>query len=476
MTSTVSHLPAAKQAEYKQLKELIAKKERDKLQQQQKLSAQKAASKIIQTEKSVPEKVDQTAPEVDEEVDEDALRAQLLASLQCKPKKKEALSEPAKLQVNPVRKRITAPALNIPVVETSKPQPGLVVSFANSEVEGPRDVQVSKNVMIPPFQPISVSSVPVVQPPVRVLIPVPVKNSSPPVVPIVPAVPVDPTTSIPSVPSLPITSIPTPSPEEIALKASKEVLKEKEADFAATQQDMIQEIFKLSAQMSQLKGETKVLEAAESFAEDLRRQLAETELVIVRSRARIAQLKTTVTASTMEIGSKRPAMVKAEEECKKQGASVYGPIYKPPQSSASQMIKKKLAQIKETAETLLCNNNDNNLPASNAEPSISNMTLMNGNAETSTTDKHELQLVDEDKSLPATKECFSATSLPPATATASTTKAAPNIVLEGSSLAHLRSSQVSILDPHTQLCRFELLGKCNDDKCEYQHHTAKASQ
>ena len=452
--------------------------------QQQKLSAQKAASKVIQTENLVPEKADKTheGANVDDEVDEDALRAQLLASLQCKTKKKEVLSEPAKLQNNPVRKRITAPASNIPVVETSKPQPGLVVSFANSKVDGPRDVQVSRNVMIPPFQPNPVVAVPVVEPPVKVLIPVPVQNSPSAIIQVVPTVPVEPTISIPSVPSLPLTSVPTPSAEEMALKASKEVLKIKESDFAATQQDMIQEIFKLSAQMSQLKGETKVLEAAESFAEDLRRQLAETELVIVRSRARIAQWKTTVTASTIAIGSKRPAMVKAEEECKKQGAAVYGPIYKPPQSSASQMIKKKLAQIKETAETLLCNNNDNdpNPQASNPQPPILNETLVNGNSETPKPDKQEFQPVDEDKSLtpPTANESFSVTSPPTTTTalTASTAKAAPNIVLEGSSLAHLHSSQVSILDPHTQLCRFELLGKCNDDKCEYQHHTAKASQ
>lgn len=481
MTSTVSHLPAAKQAEYKHLKSLIAKKERDKQLQQQKLSAQKAASKIIQTEKIVPEKSNKPTTDVDEEVDEDALRAHLLASLQGKTKKKEVPSEPGKLQNNPVRKRITAPASNIPVVETSKPQPGLVVSFANSDVEGPRDVQVSRDVMIPPFQPNPVPVVQSVQQSVRVLIPVPVKNPTPATIQVVPAVSVVPATSIPSVPSLPLTSDSTPSAEEIALKASKEVLKTKEAIFVATQQEIVQEIYKLSAQMSQLKGETKVLEAAESFAEDLRRQLAETELVIVRSRARISQLKTTVTASTMEIGSKRPAMVKAEEECKKQGTAIYGPIYKPPQSSASQMIKKKLAQIKETAETLVCNNNDNdpNPQAFDKQQPISNEALVNGNAETFTSDQQEVKPVDEDKSLtpPVAEESFSATSLPSATAlTTSAAKTAPNIVLEGSSLAHLRSSQVSILDPHTQLCRFELLGKCNDDKCKYQHHTAKASQ
>jgi hypothetical protein len=481
MTSTVSHLPAAKQAEYKQLKELIAKKERDKQLQQQKLSAQKAASKISQTVKIVPEKSNKPTTDVDEEVDEDALRAHLLASLQRKTKK--VLSEPGKLLNHPVRKRITAPASNIPVVETSKPQPGLVVSFANSDVEGPRDVQVSSNVMIPPFQPNPVPAVQSVQPPVRVLIPVPVKNPTPTtILQVVPAVSVVTATSIPSVPSLPLNSDTTPSAEEIALKASKEVLKTKESDFAATQQDMIQEIYKLSAQMSQLKGETKVLEAAESFAKDLRRQLAETELVIIRSRARISQLKTTVTASTMEIGSKRPAMVKAEEECKKYGTAIYGPIYKPPQSSASQMIKKKLAQIKETAETLVCNNNDNdpNPQAFDKQQPISNETLVNGNAETLTSDHQEVKSVDEDKNLttPVAEESFSATSLLSATAltTSAAAKTAPNTVLEGSSLAHLRSSQVSILDPHTQLCRFELLGKCNDDKCKYQHHTAKASQ
>lgn len=42
-----------------------------------------------------------------------------------------------------------------------------------------------------------------------------------------------------------------------------------------------------------------------------------------------------------------------------------------------------------------------------------------------------------------------------------------------SPLEHLRGSRVGEgsvrLDPHTQLCRYQLDGECRDSQCEYQH-------
>ena len=54
--------------------------------------------------------------------------------------------------------------------------------------------------------------------------------------------------------------------------------------------------------------------------------------------------------------------------------------------------------------------------------------------------------------------------------------ASPKPDLHTSSLAHLRPGQIQVLDPHTQLCRFELLGKCNDDQCPFQHYSPKERQ
>ncbi len=38
-----------------------------------------------------------------------------------------------------------------------------------------------------------------------------------------------------------------------------------------------------------------------------------------------------------------------------------------------------------------------------------------------------------------------------------------------SPLEHLRGEGAVRLDPHTQLCRFQLDGECRDSQCEFQH-------
>ena len=264
-------------------------------------------------------------------------------------------------------------------------------------------------------------------------------------------------------PSIPVAPV-TPTPEELAKTEARELLKRKESEFGVIQRDMMQDTFKLSAQMSQLKGETNTLEEAESFAADLRRQLAETEQVITQKKSRITHLKCTVKTSTMEIIDKRRNMLKLEGECKMEGTELYGPIYKIPQTPGSQNIKKKLTQIKTMAENLLCNNE-----SSRACPEVENLgpnSPTNANKHDISTDTiSHVEAADINK-VPQVAE-------PPTAVSSITTE---SNVLECISLAHLRTSQVSHLDPHKQLCRFELQGKCNDDLCKFQHYTPKPPQ
>ena len=505
MTSTVSHLPLAKQSEYKRLKELIAKKERVKFQQQQQqkliVKKQLAPTKVvingktdevkliekdeetIDESKEVPSKDEKTLSETkvpskdektnidDDEDDAEMLRSKLLASLQVK-KKQDTATLPnekpgspgllaAKLPKAVVRKRITPPAKTIPVI-------------------------VQKIVI--PTQP-AVASVSVAEQSAGAA-----------------------------------TAAPVPQEDETA----KELLKKKEEELAAIQLDMMQEIFKLSAQMSQLKGETKNLEEARSFAEDLKQQLAETELIIERSNSRVDQLKTTVKSSIVDIVARRPAMVRMEEECKKCGSDIFGLIYKPPQAAGSQNIKKKLALIKTNAETLF--ETDDNPPRKTENAADKDL---DSNEET-ILKAENLPVADNNSQLPPEESCEAASTAATAaplettetgeaiisevennrsettigeveittspvenamseaktgaveiatlveitasdtTRIGSTTTSSHEVV--SSSLAHLRSSQVSQLDPHTQLCRFELQGKCNDDSCPYQHHTPKENR
>jgi hypothetical protein len=490
MTSTVSHLPLAKQAEYKRLKELIANKERVKLLQkqtlmaakksaeQQKLVVIKAKSDEVSTRETEEKKVgradeplkntktnsettmtssDEKTKSDDEEEDEEMLRSKLLASLQVKKKQDSA------------------------TLANEKPaSPGLPVA------KPPRAV-VRKRITAPAE---TLSSIPVI-----------IKKQTQPLASPVKIIPLaePPPAAVPS--NIASAAVSAPVSEEDV--AAKELLKKKEEALAAMQRDMMQEIFKLSAQMSQLKGETKNLDEARSFADDLRQQLAETELIIERTNVRIDQLRTTVKSSIVDIGVRRPAMVRMEDECKKFGGEIVGPAYKPPQAAGSQNIKKKLALIKTNAETLLETDNNNPSPdktENEAEKEVSNeeTTLndegVNSNhlpleesckaaATTTTAEAATTSTMSEAASSTTTTAeaaaiTTKAASLPTAKAAASTTAKTVASTTNGnelvsSSLAHLHSSLAPQLDPHTQLCRFELQGKCNDDQCPYQHHTPK---
>ena len=145
-----------------------------------------------------------------------------------------------------------------------------------------------------------------------------------------------------------------------------------------------------------------------------------------------------------------------------EGTDLYGPMYKIPQAPGSQNIKKKLALIKITAETLHCNNDT----SSRASPEAQTCTSANTN-DIATDAPSQVAAVDIE-AVPQVVQ--------PSDTVSSTTTTAESNVIECSSLAHLRTSQISHLDPHKQLCRFELQGKCNDDLCQFQHHTPKPPQ
>eukprot|EP00096_Caligus_rogercresseyi_P006225 TRINITY_DN2251_c0_g1_i4.p1 TRINITY_DN2251_c0_g1~~TRINITY_DN2251_c0_g1_i4.p1 ORF type:complete len:770 (+),score=356.93 TRINITY_DN2251_c0_g1_i4:184-2493(+) len=179
-----------------------------------------------------------------------------------------------------------------------------------------------------------------------------------------------------------------------------------ERDVISSRGEVVSGLFKLSAQLSQFRSESEKLLTAQSFLLDLLKQVEETKSLIQRKEERIATLRHVVKLSHISMSKKRKELEAKEFHCKSLG----GEGYTLPETGAQQ-IKNKLTQIASNAK--LCKKV--NLSSSSS----------NGN----------------------------------------------NKEISGlsSSIDHLKGS-VSGLDPHTELCRFQLLGKCNDDACPYQHH------
>lgn len=100
-------------------------------------------------------------------------------------------------------------------------------------------------------------------------------------------------------------------------------------------------LFKLSAYMSQLQKETIGVESALMYAEELRRQLKETEDLVKLREGRVENLRKGIKDQHEQIIKERDDMMKMEEGCKAAGITV-------PEEGAEN-IQKKLAQIKNTA-------------------------------------------------------------------------------------------------------------------------------
>lgn len=482
MTSNVSHLPAEKQAEYKKLIELIAQKERDKALKKKQPQHQPAPVKQTKQQNL---KVPATADPEEEEEDADILRSKLLASMEVKKKQGVAQSTNQKstLKIDSKSPKDNAATLLKDNAATLLKENAAAIAMASPVEATSTQIPPRKRVTGPGL------NIPVLMK--RKIVPEkadPVKASK--------AVPVaSRKVAQPTVPKE------TQAENEVSVE-----LKKKEEELSNVQRDMTQDIFKLSAQVSQLKQESKNLEAATSFAADLRRQLAETEAIVERNVARIFHLKTKIGSDLVDMVSQKSVMTKIEEECRTKGQELHGPMYKLPQAPERERIKKKLALIKSNADTLLQTKGDNemsikylenksqtsDITTTTEEAAVTNVSTEEEAAVANVVTSEEVAVTNvataEEDAVAnvATAEELSVTNAATAEEAPVTNStinsdtvsitASPKPDLHTSSLAHLRPGQIQVLDPHTQLCRFELLGKCNDDQCPFQHYSPKERQ
>jgi len=181
-----------------------------------------------------------------------------------------------------------------------------------------------------------------------------------------------------------------------------------EKDVVGVRKNLSTSLFKLSAYMSQLQKETAGVESGLNYVEELRRQLKQTEQLVAARQAKVDNLRDVIRDSHQLIVKERLKMADIETECETKGKLIVGGDYCPPTEGADN-IKRKLDQIKSTAMKVKTSGS---------------------------TGKSNDRLGSGDYSSP---------------------------------LAHMTVSQTVQLDPHTQLCRYQLAGRCNDTSCTFQH-------
>lgn len=197
-----------------------------------------------------------------------------------------------------------------------------------------------------------------------------------------------------------------------------------ESSVVGKRKELTSVLFKMSAQISTLKGERDQLQKAQDLAADLRKKLADTMELVARKEERITDLNRVVRESHGQVHEQRGAVRLCEAECASKGSELLGSDYRLP-TDHSATIAKKLESI------------------------ISNVELL--------------------QSSPARGSSAASSVIPPPPPVISTTSTS------SSALAHLKSSNHhQQVDPHVEFCRYELQGKCNDDSCPFQHHTKRA--
>jgi len=239
-------------------------------------------------------------------------------------------------------------------------------------------------------------------------------------------------------------------------------------------------LFKLSAFMSQLQKKSNDLESGRRYAEELRKQLKETEDLVRVREGNVEKLRESIKHQHQQIVTERSALVKLEETCKSKGVAV-------PEEGAEN-IQKKLAQIKNTAMKVKtsqstdvkeeANRNDNT-----AKEKILRKPMGPPPEAVKTVAKAASELTREELSKPKKTALHEFKNKPSSVlSVAGSADSGVGLVAEqvGSSreslggdyaspLAHLRSSTASTLDPNQTLCRFQLSGKCLDPACPDQH-------
>jgi len=368
ISAQISHLSRSKQMEYKRLKEILAKKEKEKVLKEKKKQL-RDKSKVKNGDSIELDAMEPNKPVTDKpEDDESALRLQLLQNMKTSlEKKKEALESQKTVDGS---KACTTPKKSS---RGSVPRDKITVMLSgetrNVEVNGDqigRDVNKGEEKL--EIEKCELK----------------VKDG------------VDP--------------------------SKMKMLESVETGVVSIRKTLSTSLFKLSAYMSQLQKETIGVESGIKYAEELRRQLKETEELVAMRQEKVDNLREVIRESHKQITMQRQDMTSKEDECRSIGLEVYDGEYNPPADGAEN-IKKKLEMIRNTALKV-----KTTTYASTESGAVSTGSIVGVGVGGQTDYRSPLEHLNQSERLDTVK-----------------------------------------LDHSKELCRFELAGKCLDEACQFQH-------
>lgn len=189
--------------------------------------------------------------------------------------------------------------------------------------------------------------------------------------------------------------------------------------------DLANSLFKMSAELSQYRNEKSSRDEASKLVAELKARLKEAQDLEFKRGGQVENLRLSILNSQQILLNKKSNIQELEKEIKLKADVVLGSGYGYAlPDKYSDVIKKKLNAI-----------------ASNASQ------------------------IKNDLKTPAFSTNFSKSTTAPIAITSSSLPA-----MGSSVLAHMgENSRVPALDPHKQLCPFDLSGQCNDAKCPFQH-------
>ncbi len=278
------------------------------------------------------------------------------------------------------------------------------------------------------------------------------------------------------------------------LNVEQQQLKAKENEVVSRRKELVTGLSRLSAQISHLKHEKCKLRELESLRVELEQNLAEVNRAIARKNERIGFLRGVVRLSHGSVHGQRSAVVALEAECVKAGAALCHTNYRLPDDNSAEVIRKKLGAIEKNAKEIVRSKSKaaetqtppQTLPPKDDDqephvmplilPSVDQQLPVNVDESTKSEEalaSPALSTSSSSSSSSSTSSCSSSSS------SSSAPDASPRAASPGfhrddpcnsSVLAHLRStSGADSINPHLEICRYELMGKCNDDACAFQH-------
>ncbi len=269
--------------------------------------------------------------------------------------------------------------------------------------------------------------------------------------------------------------------KEESLTPEEKMLKEKETLVMTRKQELDCSVYKLSAEMSQLKDAQKKMEQAEEFVATLKRQLQEAEGLRDKKKQRFEQIREVVSGTHDVITEHRRMLKEALADCEHTGKCVKGEGYRLPNEeedsgganggaaqghsveSSAERIRQKLTSIAESAKQI-----------KPGEKQQEEEEKDDGSESPPPTEQNQGRLVRPPSPTVVRLPLLPCQPPPPPRPTAPPPPTISSFSSSSSSfLAHMRppapSPSSPALDPHAVLCRYELSGRCNDDDCEFQH-------